>query len=147
MRDTGDQDDFFRRNFRLWWKVCIIKKVASGSLNLAKAIAKFSSDKKAEDILVLDMREVVNFCDYFVISSGSSDRHVKAIADGIEEGLRDLGIKIKPREGLKRCDWVILDAGDVVVHTFVNDLREFYGLEYLWQEAKKIKWETKLKKK
>lgn len=116
-------------------------------MNLARAIANFASDKKAEDILVLDMREVVNFCDYFVISSGNTDRHVKAIADGIEEGLRDSGIKIKLREGLKQCDWVILDAGDVVVHTFVNDLREFYGLEYLWQEAKKIKWETKSKKK
>ncbi len=93
------------------------------------------------------MRDIVNFCDYFVISSGNTDRHVKAIADSIEEGLSDLGIKLKSREGMKRCDWVILDTGDVVVHTFVKELREFYGLEYLWQEAKKIKWESKIKKK
>ena len=100
------------------------------------------------------MRQVVNFCDYFVISSGNTDRHVKAIAEGIEEGLKDLGIKVNLKEGHKKSDWIVLDTGDIVIHVFLNDLREFYGLEYLWQEAKKIKlaspagrWKSKAKKK
>lgn len=85
------------------------------------------------------MRNVVNFCDYFVISSGNTDRHVKAIADGVEEGLNGLGIHVRLKEGTKECEWIVLDIGDIVVHTFLKDLREFYGLEYLWQEAKKVK--------
>jgi ribosome-associated protein len=93
------------------------------------------------------MGNVVNFCDYFVLSSGNTDRHVKAIADGIEEGLKDVGIRVTLKEGHKQSDWIILDIGDIIVHVFQKDLREFYGLEYLWQEAKKVKWESKPKKK
>jgi ribosome-associated protein len=89
------------------------------------------------------MRKIVNFCDYFVISSGSADRHVKAIADGICDGLDKMGNPIKFKEGMKQGNWVVLDAGDVIIHVFQKDLREFYGLEYLWQEAKPVKWETK----
>lgn len=86
------------------------------------------------------MRKLVNFCDYFVLCSGNTDRQVKAIADAIDEGLHDLGIKVGSNAGTKNADWVVFDAGDVVVHIFEKEMREFYNLEYLWQEAKEVKW-------
>ena len=119
----------------------IISKASVTSLNLAKLIAKFASDKKAEDITILDMREVVNFCDFFVICTGNSNRQVRAIADGIDDGLEELGSKLRYKQGLKSCDWVLLDLGVVIAHVFEREMRDFYGLEYLWQEAKKIQWE------
>ncbi|MBF0486395.1 MAG: RsfS/YbeB/iojap family protein [Candidatus Omnitrophica bacterium] len=130
------------------------------SLALAKRIALLAADKKGEDIVVLDMSGIVNYCDYFVICSGSGSRHVKAIGDGIDVGLRELGIKIKFKQGMRSAsprsftfgstpyvpeeskgNWVLLDSGNVVVHVFEADSREFYGLEHLWQEARKINWE------
>ena len=108
------------------------------SRKLAQLIAKLASDKKAEDIVILDMRKLVNFCDYFVICSGSTDRQVHAIADHIDDELGKLGMPLRFRQGLKSSDWVVFDAGDVVVHIFQQDIRKFYGLEYLWQDAKKI---------
>ena len=86
------------------------------------------------------MRKSVNFCDYFVICTGSSDRRVRAIADGIDEGLSKLGIKVRNHQGLSEARWILLDTGDVVVHAFVRELREFYGLEHLWQDAPKVNW-------
>ena len=84
------------------------------------------------------MRKVANFCDYFVICSGTSDRQVRAIADGIEEGLEKLGAKPRFKEGTKVSEWIVLDLGDIVVHVFQKQVREFYRLEYLWQEAKRV---------
>lgn len=95
------------------------------------------------------MRNVANFCDYFVICTGNSDRQVKAIADGIELGLNDLGVKIRYKHGLKgviqkNADeeqvgaWALLDMGDVVVHVFEPNAREFYSLEYLWRDAPEV---------
>lgn len=87
------------------------------------------------------MRKIVNFCDYFVICSGNTDRHARAIADHIEESLSDLGRKVGSRQGLKKADWIVFDTGDVVAHIFQKQVRAFYELEYLWQEAKEVKWE------
>lgn len=87
------------------------------------------------------MRKVVNFCDYFVLCSGNTDRQVKAIADGIDEGLRELGIRLGNLRGMKDKHWVVFDLGDVVVHIFQKEARGFYRLEYLWQEAKEVKWQ------
>ena len=118
-----------------------IKKAPVTSLQLAKAIANFAADKKAEDITVLDMRKVANFCDFFVLCTGTSSRQVRAIADGIDDGFQEYGIKIRYKHGLSDGHWVILDIGDVVTHIFDSDTREFYGLEYLWQDAKRVNWE------
>lgn len=107
---------------------------------LAKSIAQFASDTKAEDIVVLDMRKVVNYCDYFVLCSGNTDRQVRAIADRITEGLVDFGVSIPLKEGVRSADWIVLDGGDVVAHIFQKRVREFYQLEYLWQDAKEIPW-------
>ena len=117
----------------------IIKKSRLNPRDKAKLVADLASDKKAEDILILEMRKIANMCDYFVVCSGTSDRQVKAIAQGIEEGLKPKGLKIYHQEGLSQSLWVLLDLGDVVVHVFDKDTREFYNLEHLWQEAPRVK--------
>lgn len=119
-----------------------IRKASLTSRKIAKSVAGFVSDKKAEDIVVLDMRKLVNFCDFFVICSGTSDRQVKALADAVEEGLETLGIKARYNHADKKPAWVVFDVGDVVVHIFQKDVREFYKLEYLWQDAKPVDWEA-----
>ena len=119
-----------------------IRKASLTPSKVSKIIAKLASDKKAFGITILDMRKVANFCDYFVICSGNTSRQVRAIADHIEEELNQLGIKLSFKQGLKVSDWIVFDAGDVVVHIFEKELREFYRLEYLWQEAKRVKWEN-----
>ena len=120
-------------------KYLVTKKASLTSRKTAQLAAKFASDKKALDIVVLDMRKVVNFCDYFVICSGNTNRQVRAVAEYIEDEFAQMGLSVGFRQGLKASEWVVFDAGDVVVHVFQKDIREFYGLEYLWQEAKEVK--------
>lgn len=103
-------------------------------------IAELALDKKAEALTVLDVRKIANFCDYFVICSGNTDRQVKAIAENIQDGLEKAGRNINRPQGLKDAKWAIIDTGDIVIHIFEKDTREFYGLEYLWQAGKKIDW-------
>ena len=87
------------------------------------------------------MRKLVNFCDYFVLATGTSDRQVEAIVNGVEVGLAKLGLKISHKQGVKVSSWALLDLGDVVMHVFEGESREFYGLEHLWQDAPKVKWQ------
>jgi len=106
------------------------------SEQLAAEIAVYAEDKKALDIVELDMRSVVDYTDYFVICSGGSDRQVKAIHDAIHVGAKDrLGILPRRVEGLAQARWVLMDYLDVVVHVFVPEVREFYALERLWGEV------------
>ena len=84
------------------------------------------------------MRKRVNFCDYFVICSGNSDRHALSIAQGIQEGVEALGLTAPHLQGARDAKWVVLDFGNIIVHVFEKQTREFYGLDYLWQDAKKI---------
>lgn len=84
---------------------------------------------------------MVNFCDYFVLCSGNSDRQVRAIARGVEEGLEKEGMRVYLKQGSQDAHWILLDLGSVVIHVFDPETREFYGLEYIWQEAKQIPWE------
>ncbi len=104
-------------------------------------VAEFASDKKAENIIVLDMHKVTNYCDYFVICTGNSDRQVKAIAEGIEEQLEKVGMKVTHKQADKESRWILLDLGSVIAHIFERETRDFYGLEHLWQEAKKVNLE------
>lgn len=105
-----------------------------------KLIAQLVLDKKAENLVVLDIRKLANFCDYFIICSGTSDRQVKAIADGIQEGLQQAGLSAGTVQGYREGKWVIVDTGDIVIHIFDKASREFYGLEYLWQGGKAVNW-------
>lgn len=106
------------------------------SAELAEAIAGFAADKKAREIVELDLRGVLGYTDRFVICSGSSDRQVKAIHDAIHEGMkREHGLLPRRVEGLPQAHWVLMDYLDVVVHVFTPETREFYRLEQLWGEA------------
>lgn len=84
------------------------------------------------------MRKVTNFCDYFVICSGNSQKQVESIADGIQEGLLKNKIKAASSNGKKNGLWTLLDYGDLIVHVFFNDVREYYNLERLWIDAQRV---------
>ena len=103
---------------------------------LAGKITAYAAEKKAIDIVELDLREVLGYTDYFVVCAGNTDRQTKAISDGILEGMkRDHGITPRRVEGLPEARWILLDYLDVVVHVFTPEAREFYRLEQLWGEA------------
>lgn len=103
---------------------------------MAAAIAEHADDRKAIDIVELDLRGVLGYADYFVICSGNTDRQVKAIHDGIHaEMKRAHGLLPRRVEGLPQAQWVLMDYLDVVVHIFTPETREFYRLEQLWGEA------------
>jgi ribosome-associated protein len=103
---------------------------------LLAAIRGYAEDKKALDLIELDLREVLGYTDWFVICSGNTDRQTKAIHDAILEGLkRNHNVLPRRVEGLARADWILMDYLDVVVHIFIPSTREFYRLEQLWGEA------------
>lgn len=102
---------------------------------LAQKIAELCFNKKGYDVKIIDLRGVAVFADYFVICSADSDTQVKAIADEIDEKLREQGIRCWHIEGLKALQWVLLDYIDVVVHVFRKEAREYYNLERLWSDA------------
>ena len=91
---------------------------------LARAAVDIASDKKASDILLLDIREVTTFADYFVICSGNNPRQIQAIADALEEDLEKQGARALHREGIAEAGWILLDFGDVIVHIFGTKERE-----------------------
>ncbi len=105
---------------------------------LAAACARIALDTKAEDLMVLDVRGLASFTDYFVIMSGRSTRHVQGLAEAISEELRAKRISSKHSEGLREGLWVLLDFGDVVAHIFYHETRVFYDLEGLWHDAPRI---------
>ena len=103
---------------------------------LVEAIAGYAADKKAIEVVALDLREVLGYTDYFLVCSGNTDRQTKAIHDGILEGMKkDHGIVPRRVEGLPEARWILMDYLDVVVHVFTPDARDFYRLEQLWGEA------------
>jgi ribosome-associated protein len=104
-------------------------------LQLAHRIVDLASDKKASDIVLLDVRGQTTMTDYFVICSGASDRQLGAIADGIIEGLDDEGASPLSREGDASSHWVLIDFGGVIVHVMSVPERDFYQLEKLWSRA------------
>jgi ribosome-associated protein len=87
---------------------------------------------KAEDTLTIDLRDKSSLADTMVVTSGRSNRHVGSVADRVLENLREAGCKNLRVEGMPHCDWVLIDAGDVIVHVFRPEVREFYNLEKMW---------------
>jgi ribosome-associated protein len=103
---------------------------------LVGEIARYAADKKAVDVVELDLKGVLGYTDYFLICSGNTTRQTKAIHDGILEGLKREHETLPRRvEGASRADWILMDYLDVVVHIFTPETREFYRLEQLWGES------------
>jgi ribosome-associated protein len=102
---------------------------------LAALVAELAADRKAADIVTLDLRDSSSVTDFFVISTGRSDVHVRAIVERIEQGLAERGERPLAREGVAHGVWALIDYGDVVVHVFQPDTRAFYQLERLWAHA------------
>jgi ribosome-associated protein len=103
---------------------------------LANAIGEYAADRKALEIVQLDLRAIIGYTDYFVICTGRSERQTKAIHDGIHEGLKSAHRRLPQRvEGLPGARWILMDYLDVVVHVFTPETREYYRLEQLWGEA------------
>ena len=103
---------------------------------LASEIVELAADRKAVEIVQLDLRGVIGYTDYFVICSGRTERQTKAIHDAIYEGLKSAHRRLPERvEGLPGARWILMDYLDVVVHVFVPEMREYYRLEQLWGEA------------
>jgi ribosome-associated protein len=100
--------------------------------------ARAALDHKAVDLVILEVKKLSSFTDYFVICSGNSDRQVQAIAGHIEEKLKEGDIRPLSVEGKREGRWVLLDYGDVVIHVFYQPVREFYDLERLWADAPRI---------
>jgi ribosome-associated protein len=109
-------------------------------VRLAVAAAE---DRKALDLKVLHLEKVTDFTDYFLICSGSSERQVQAIADGVEASLREHKVRPLHVEGFARAQWVLLDYGDLVVHVFLEEPRRYYALERLWGDAPEVSAELR----
>lgn len=101
---------------------------------LKETIAQVIDEMKGEDLVTLDVRDMTDIADYMVIASGTSDRHVRAVAGKVIDELRDRGVRPLGVEGQQTGDWVLLDYGDVIVHIMRKSTREFYELEKLWSQ-------------
>jgi ribosome-associated protein len=104
-------------------------------LDLARRIVDIAADRQAVDVILLDIRQVAAFADYFVICSGTSDRHIKAIVDNVIETLEHDGFNPTHVEGTSSSGWVLADYGSVILHVFAPAEREYYRLERLWAEG------------
>lgn len=97
-----------------------------------KLILSRLDDMKAEETLAIDLRGKSSISDFMIVTTGRSNRHVGAVAENVAKALKEAGIKTIHVEGLPNCDWVLIDSGDVIVHVFRPEVREFYNLERLW---------------
>lgn len=105
--------------------------------DVSKAV-RAALDKKAQDVVVLDLRNTPAFTDFFVLCSGLTTRQVKAIADGVEESLRAVKVRPAHTEGYERAEWVLMDFFTFIVHVFTPQTRAFYSLERLWGDAERL---------
>ena len=107
-------------------------------MEIARKAVTAASEKQASDIALLNVRNVCTFADYFVICSGEADRQIRAIYEEIEHALKKEGVKPHHREGTLDSGWLLLDYGDVIVHIFSAEEREYYRLDKLWDEAETV---------
>jgi ribosome-associated protein len=105
------------------------------SRELAEKIVSILEEKKAKDLNIIDIREISILADYFVICSGTSTTHIKTLADEVEEKMLEAGIELLHKEGYNSAMWILLDYGEVVVHIFHEEDRQFYNLERLWADG------------
>jgi len=109
--------------------------VIAESTLLADRIADVAADRKARDIRVLDVADLVGYTDYFLVCSGGTERQAKAIHDAVHEALKSDGVLPARVEGAREARWILMDYGDAVLHIFTPDARDYYRLEQLWGEA------------
>ena len=103
---------------------------------MARAIVNSLEEKKGEDIVLIDIQEVASFADYFIIASGTSDRMLNALSDAVHDTVKkDFGLNAR-REGQAQTGWLVVDLGDIVVHLFSAEQRNYYHLEQLWDNGK-----------
>lgn len=105
---------------------------------MARKIADLMLSKKAHNIVIMDLKKLTSVTDFFIVCTGDSDTHVKAIADAIRDGMEKIGEPVWHFEGYQALRWVVLDFVDVVAHVFYKDERSFYNLDRLWGDAKRI---------
>lgn len=105
------------------------------AVELAVVAARAAADKKARELIALDVSERLVLTDVFLVTSGASERQVGAIVDGVEEAMHEAGVKALRKEGVGEGRWVLLDYGDIVVHVQHDEDREFYALERLWKDC------------
>lgn len=110
------------------------KRTLPTSARVREVVEASLDDDKAEDVVVIDLAGKTNFADAMVVATGRSNRHVGAMAEHLVEMLKQEGLRSVPIEGMPRCDWVLLDAGDVIIHLFRAEVRAFYNLEKMWRE-------------
>jgi ribosome-associated protein len=111
------------------------------SKHAAIVAAQAADAKRAERVVILDVRATLGVTDFFVISSAGNPRQVKAVVDNVEEHLRHAGRRPEHREGVQDARWVLLDYGDFVVHVFLDQARDYYDLERLWADSPCIEWD------
>ncbi len=114
-------------------------------LEVARLCARIADEKKGGRILILDVAPVLVITSYFVIVSGDTGKQLQAIAEAIHAKLKPLGVRRYGREGYEEGRWILLDYGDVVVHLLVKDLRDYYNLETIWDDAARVAWESEKK--
>ena len=105
---------------------------------LAIIAAKALDEKKGKEIAAIEVTEQTTLADYFVIATGTSNTQINALCGAVEKALDELGIPVRRREGYRDGTWVLLDYGDIVVHVFSKEAREFYSLERLWHDGKPL---------
>jgi ribosome-associated protein len=103
-----------------------------GSAALLKSVVHWLDEAKAEEVVTIDLKGKSSIGDFMVIASGRSDRHVGAIADQLQRKFKQAGLGRARTEGLEGCDWVLIDTGDIIVHVFRPEVRQFYNLERMW---------------
>jgi ribosome-associated protein len=118
----------------------LLKDMKESAAAVARLCARVLDRSKMENVRIVDVGNALQITDYFVIASGRNARHVKAASDDLLKELRSGGRQRRGREGYKDGRWVLLDLGDVIVHLFLGESREFYDLEHLWGECPVLEW-------
>jgi ribosome-associated protein len=115
--------------------------------DMLKIAVKAADEKKASDIVALDISQIASFADCFLICTGDSSRQIQAIAEEVERKLKEIGIRPSHIEGYRNAEWVLMDYVDLVVHVFSKSARTFYDLERLWRDAQKLDVQKMLRTK
>jgi ribosome-associated protein len=124
----------------------LVEKANRRAKAFALAAAGTAASRRCSDIVVLDLRSISPATDYFVIVTGTSDRQMRTVADEICEAAKKQGMQRFGRAGYEQARWILLDFIDVVIHIFDSEYRDYYDLELLWGDAKRLKWDRTLKK-